>query len=410
MARLIKPLTATQINNAKPRLNMYKMFDGGGLFLQVNPSGGKHWKMKYRKDDGKEGLLTFGKYPEVSLEQARKKREEARAHKAAGNDPGEVKRLEKSDKAERARNTFEAVAKAWLEVHSSKIQADSLQKILRMLENYVFPFIGKSPIRNLKAPDFLEVLRRREAAGHVDLAGRIKTACSQIMRFAVASGLADIDPLPSLRGSLKTHKPRHFAAVTEPDDLGRILRAIWGYPGSPVVAAALKVAPYVFVRPGELSQAKWADIDLENCEWRFTLSKTKTQHIVPLAPQVMEILHELHPLTGQTEWVFPGMKEKARSVGVAAIHGGLRRLGISDEELTPHGFRAIARTLLDEVLGERYELIEQQLGHKVRDPNGRAYNRTVHLPERKRMMTRWAEYLDSLRLGAGFIVEPKASA
>ena len=407
MAKLIKPLTYTQINNAKPRANMYKMFDGGGLFLQVNSSGGKHWKMKYRKDDGKEGLLTFGRYPDVSLEQARKKRDEARAHRAAGFDPGEVKRQEKADKAERARNTFEAVARAWLEVHSSKLKPQSLQIHVRMLDSHVFPHIGKIPVRNLKAPDFLEVLRRREAAGHVNLAERIKSTCSMIMRFAVATGLADIDPLPSLRGSLKTHKRKHFAAVTDPDDLGRILRAIWSYPGSPVVAAVLKVVPYVFVRPGELSQAKWADIDLKNCEWRFTTFKTETQHIVPLAPQVVEILKELRPLTGKTEWVFPGMKEKARPVGTAAIHGALRRLGISDEEMTPHGFRATARTLLDEVLGERYDLIEQQLAHKVRDPNGRAYNRTTHIAERKRMMTRWAEYLDSLRLGAGFIVEPK---
>jgi integrase len=400
MARLIKPLTTTQINNAKSRANMYKMFDGGGLFIQVNPSGGKHWKMKYRKDDGKEGLLTFGRFPEVSLEQARRKRDEARGNKAAGLDPGEVRRQEKVGKRERAKNTFEAVARGWMEVHGTKVKPQTIHTFKAVLEKFVFPIIGRLPVRNLKAPDFLDVLRRMESQGHQYAPKRANFVCSMVMRFAVATGLADFDPLPSLRGSLKTYKIKHHAAMTDPKDVGKLLRVIWSYPGSFVVACALKIAPYVFVRPVELQQAKWADIDFEANEWRYSATKTDTPHIVPLAPQVMEILKELRLLTGQGEYVFSADVQKNKPIGKTTLLAALRRVGIGQDEMTAHGFRAIARTLLDEVLGERYDLIELQLAHKVRDPNGRAYNRTVHLAERKRLMSRWADYLDGLRAQA----------
>jgi len=394
MARLIKPLTATKVSKAKPKATMYKMFDGGGLFLQVNPSGGKYWKLKYRKDNGKEGLLTFGNYPAVSLEQARRKRDEARANKAAGLDPGEIKRREK---AEKTKNTFEAVARTWIEIHGTKVNQRTIHALKYLLEKFVFPIIGQMPVRNLKAPDFLEMLRRIETRGRLNTARRANIACSMVMRFAVATGLAELDPLPSLRGSMKAYRSKHLAAMTDPKEVGRLLRAIWSYSGSFVVSCALKIAPYVFVRPGELQRAKWADINLESCEWRYTVPKTDTPHIVPLAPQVMEILRELHTLTGQGEWVFPGMWQKNKPMGKTTILAAMRGMGISQDEMTPHGFRAMARTLLDEALRERYELIEHQLAHTVRDPNGRAYNRTVHLAERKRMMNRWADYLDSLR-------------
>ena len=256
MARLVKPLTATQVNNAKTKAAMYKMFDGGGLFLQVNPSGGKYWKMKYRKDDGKEGLLSFGSYPAVSLEQARRKRDEARAHKAAGLDPGEVKRHEKAERTERAKNTFEAVARSWMEVHGTKVKPRTIHSLKGLLEKYIIPVIGRIPVRSLKAPDFLDVLRRLENQGFFHSARRAHNACSLVMRFAVATGEADIDPLPSLRGSMKAWKGKHLAAMTEPKEVGRLLRSIWSYPGSFVVACALKIAPYVFVRPGELQHAK----------------------------------------------------------------------------------------------------------------------------------------------------------
>ena len=306
MARLVKPLTATQVANAKPKANMYKMFDGGGLFLQVNPSGGKHWKMKYRKNDGKEGLLTFGSYPAVSLEQARKLRDEARANKAAGVDPGAARREEKAERLNRATNTFEAVARDWMDVHATKVKPQTLHIYKVLLEKSVFPLIGKMPIRDMKAPDFLAMLRRLESQHQLYSVKRISIVCGLIMRFAVATGRADFDPIPSLRGSLKAHKTTHLASTTDPKQVGRLLRMIHAYPGSFVVSCALKIAPYVFVRPGELQQARWEDIDFETCEWRYTTSKTNTPHIVPLAPQVMAILKDLHALTGHGEWVFVG--------------------------------------------------------------------------------------------------------
>jgi integrase len=383
---------------------MYKMFDGGGLFLQVNPSGGKHWKMKYRKNDGKEGLLTFGGFPAVSLEQARKMRDEARTAKATGVDPGTARREEKAERLNRAKNTFEAVTRHWMDVHGTKVKPQTMHIYKVVLEKFVFPLIGKAPVGELKAPDFLAMLRRLESQGRLYTVKRAAIVCGLIMRFAVASGLADMDPLPSLRGSLKSHKTKHLAAVTDPKQVGRLLRAIDSYTGSFVVSCALKIAPYVFVRPGELRHARWADIDFESCEWRYVAAKTETPHIVPLAPQVMAILKELRLFTGEGEWVFPSLWQKGEPMGKTTLLAALRHLGISGDDMTPHGFRAMARTLLDEVLGERYEFIEMQLAHMVRDPNGRAYNRTVHLAERKRMMARWADYLDGLRAEAGLAV------
>ncbi len=403
MARLVKPLTATQVANAKAKANMYKMFDGGGLFLQVNPSGGKHWKMKYRKNDGKEGLLTFGSYPAVTLEQARKMRDEAKSQKAVGVDPGVARREEKAERMTVAKNTFEAVTREWMEVHATKVKPQTLHIYKVLLEKSVFPLIGKMPIREMKAPDFLEMLRRLESQKQLYSVKRISIVCGLIMRFAVATGRADADPMPSLRGSLKAHKTKHLASTTDPKQVGRLLRTIDAYQGSFVVSCALKIAPYVFVRPGELQHARWEEIDLEACEWRYTTSKTNTPHIVPLAPQVMKILKDLHDLTGHQEWVFPSMRQRGEPMGKTTILAALRAMGITDEEMTPHGFRAMARTLLDEVLGERYDLIEHQLAHMVRDPNGRAYNRTVHLAERKRMMERWANYLDELRADVAVI-------
>ena len=397
MARLIKPLTAVQVQNAKPKDSMYKMFDGGGLFLQVNPSGGKYWKMKYRKADGKDGLLTFGGYPEISLEQARRMRDEARAQRASGLDPGIVRQEEKAERRTRASNTFEAVSREWMEVHATKVKAQTLHIYRVLLEKSVFPLIGKRPIAEMKAPDFLALLRRLEEQKQLYSVKRISIVCGMIMRFAVAAGKAEADPTPALRGSLKAHKTKHLAAMTDPKQVGRLLRTIDAYPGSFVVSTALKIAPYVFVRPGELQLARWEDIDFDACEWRYTTSKTNTPHIVPLVPQVMKLLQELYAFTGNGEWVFPSQRQKGGPMGKTSMLAALRSMGIRDEEMTPHGFRAMARTLLDEVLGERYELIEHQLAHMVRDPNGRAYNRTVHLAERRRMMERWAQYLDELR-------------
>ncbi|GHV55135.1 integrase [Deltaproteobacteria bacterium] len=399
MAKLIKPLTTAQVNNAKVKTAMYKLFDGGGLFLQINPSGGKYWKLKYRKDNGREGLLTFGKFPEVSLEQARRKRDDARAQKAAGIDPSEARRLEKLERQNRARHTFESLARAWLEVHSSKALPEAIKKYVRILEKYIFPYIGILPVNILKASNFIEILRRIESTGHSSTVKRARSACSLIMRFAIAAGHADFDPIPSLRGILRAHKKTHMAALTEPDDVGRLLRAIDAYSGRFVDACMLKIAPYLFVRPGELQSARWADINFETCEWRYTANKTDTAHIVPLCSYVMDILHQLHTYTGNSEYVFPSAKDNNKAAHRDRLLKVLRRIAIPREEMTAHGFRAMARTLLDEVLDERFDIIEQQLAHTVRDPNGRAYNRTQHLAERKRMMERWGQYLNNLRAG-----------
>lgn len=397
LAKLIKPLTATQVNNAKPKAKMYKLFDGGGLFLQVNPSGGKHWKLKYRKNDGKESLLTFGSFPAVSLEQARKMRDEAKSQMALGVDPGIARQEAKAARANRARNTFEAVTREWLEIHSTKVKPQSIHRYEVELDKFVYPIIGKKLIAEMKGPDFVAMLHGIEAQGRLYAAKRVATLCGMIMRYAVATGRVEYDPLPSVRGILRAHKTKHHAAMTDPKEVGRLLRSIDAYPGSLVVSSALKIAPYVFVRPGELQQARWADIDFDACEWRYTTSKTGTPHIVPLAPQVMKILNMLYAYTGHQEWVFPHNWQKGKPMAKTALLAALRSMGITSEEMTPHGFRAMARTLLDEALGERYDLIEHQLAHMVRDPNGRAYNRTQHLQERHRMMERWATYLDELR-------------
>ena len=376
---------------------MYKLFDGGGLFLRVNPSGNKYWKMKYRKNDGKESLLTFGRFPEISLKQARRMRDEARAQRASGFDPGQIRRAEKAALRRQALNSFEAVSLEWLEVHSTKVKPQSLRIYRRILEKHILPFFGGRPIDSIRTPELLALLKHFEAQGRVYLARQIVMLCGMLMRYAVAVGKAESDPTPSLRGSLKTHKTEHRAAMTEPGQVGRLLRAIDAYPGRFVISCALKIAPYVFVRPGELRLARWKDIDFDSGEWRYTASKTSTQHIVPLAPQVLDILRQLHTVTGNKEWVFPHQWGKDRPIGRSSLLGALRAMGIRRDEMTPHGFRAMARTLLDEELKERCELIEHQLAHRVRDPNGRAYNRTVHLEERHLMMTHWAQYLDRLR-------------
>lgn len=401
MARLIKPLTAVQIRNAKPRDTMYKLFDGGGLFLQVNPSGGKYWKMKYRKDDGKEGLLSFGQYPAVSLEQARRKRDEAKSQKAAGLDPQEQKRQEKAERISSARNTFEYVARAWMEVHSTKVKPQTMRNNIRIIENHILPYIGSMPIKKLKAPDFLEMLHHLENKGFLFQAKRARIMASLVMRYAVSIGLVEYDPLPALKGSIKQHAEKHRAAMLDPVGLGEILRKIDSYGGYPSTKSALQILPHVFVRPGELLSARWKDIDLEIGEWRYTASKTETHHIVPLSNYVLSILKNLYDITGDSEYVFksPFNKTVKGYINLTTLYGAMLRVGITPDQTCPHGFRATARTLLEEVLGERYEFIEQQLGHNVRDPNGRAYNRTHHLVERKRMMERWSIYLVNLMNG-----------
>lgn len=396
------PLSDTAIRKAKSGEKAKRLFDGGGLYLEVSPAGGKLWRFKYRFG-GKEKRLALGTYPDVSLAKAREKRDQSRRLLADGIDPGENRKVQKAVQAERSANSFEVVAREWFTKHSATWAKSHSGKVISRLKNDVFPWIGGRAIAEITAPDVLSVLRRIEARGALDTAHRAQQNCGQIFRYAVATGRATRDPTGDLRGALAPVKGEHFAAVTEPKEVAKLLRTFDGYQGSFIVACALRLAPLVFVRPGELRRAEWADIDLKSSEWRYTVTKSKTAHIVPLAKQAVAILRELHALTGAGRYVFPGARSNGRPMSDNAILAAMRRLGITKEEMSGHGFRAMARTILDEVLGVRPELIEHQLAHSVRDPNGRAYNRTAHLPERRKMMQQWADYLDRLKAGADVI-------
>jgi integrase len=392
MPKRTVPLTDTQIRNTKPQQKEIKLFDGGGLFLLVTPAGGKLWRLKYRFD-GKEKKLSFGAYPEISLLAARQKRDEARMQLAQGIDPGK-------STTEIKRETFEEVALEWHQRFFTQWDEKTGGKILTQLENDVFPFIGNRPIAEITAPELLAMLRRIESRGAVYTAHRVRGTCGQIFRYAVSTGKAERDHTADLRGALPPIKTKHRPAITDPQELVGVLRMIYDYQGYPIVRSALQLLPMLFVRPGELRAMRWEDVNLKKGEWSYLVNKTKTQHIVPLAKQAVIILKELHSLTGPEGYVFPSARTTARPISDMTINAAMRRMGIDTRsEITRHGFRAVARTILDEVLGFRPELIEHQLAHAVRDPLGRAYNRTAHLPERRKMMQVWADYLDQLASG-----------
>ena len=399
------PLTDTFIKTIKPSGKPAgdKHSDAGGLYLHVKAAG-KYWRLAYRLH-GKQKTLALGVYPEVTLAQARKARDAAKAELAQGVDPSTAKREAKAAKAAEAENTFEAVARNWLEKTAANRAAITQEKVSAWLKNDVFPAIGKMPIVTIGPRDVLAMVRKIEARGAIDSAHRIKQVCGQVFRFAVATGLAERDVTADLKGALAAVPKRHFPAITDPAKVGELLRAIYAYTGHPCTVAAMKLAPMLFVRPGELRTAEWAEIDLEAAEWRIPGDKMKmgVDHIVPLSAQALAILREIHPITGHGQYVFPSMRTGERPMSENTLNACLRGMGYSQQEHTAHGFRATARTLLDEVMGERVDLIEHQLAHAVKDPNGRAYNRTAHLPARRAMMQRWADYLDQLRQGAKVI-------
>lgn len=407
MARIVKPLTATQVQNAKPKGKPYKLFDGGGLFLHVTPSGGKHWKMKFKQANGKESLLSFGAFPEISLEQARRKRDEARTQKAAGKDPGEVRRQEKAERESMSKNSFGALAAKWMELAESKVSPMTMHHYRGVMELHLLPALGNMHIREIRPADILAPMKELEKQDKTATCKKACQLCSQVMQFAIAMGVLEIDPIPSLRILLRTHKVTHRSTILEPLEFGKLLVRIDEYgqrSGYFAVKCALQIMPYIFVRTNELINAKWSQINFETREWRYTVSKTNTPHIVPLAPQVMAILEKLKIGTGNGELLFPNMRDYTQPISEVTMVGALRRMGYTPQEMCIHGFRATARTLLDEVLRERYDLIEHQLAHTVRDPNGRAYNRTEHIEERRRMMNRWADYLDDLRAKARIVL------
>lgn len=393
------PLTDTAIRKVKPSIKPVRMFDGGGLYVEVSPTGGKWWRFKYRFD-GKEKRLSLGVYPDVSLKEARDRRDSARKLLANHIDPGTHRKAQKAARADWTANSFEVIAREWFEKFSPGWAPSHSDRLIARLERDVFPWIGGQSIASIAAPELLAVVRRIESRGALDTAHRALSDCGRIFRYGVATGRAERDPSSDLRGALPPVQGDHFAAVTEPARVGELLKVMDGYQGTFIVACALRIAPLVFVRPGELRKAEWNDVDLDAAEWRFTTTKTKTPHIVPLSRQAVMILRELHNLTGRGRFLFPSARSASRPMSDNAILAAMRRMGIPKDEMSGHGFRAMARTILDEVLGVRPDYIEHQLAHAVKDPNGRAYNRTAHLPERRKMMQQWADYLDKLKAGA----------
>lgn len=391
------PLTDFAIRNAKPEKKTKKLFDGQGLYLEVAPSGGKWWRLKYRFG-GKEKRLSLGVYPEVSLKVARTRKDEARELLSKGIDPSAYRKQTQSLEIEK--NCFEEVAREWFAKFKPTWAESHASKIIRRLERDVFPWLGKCAINAISPQQLLTVVQRIEGRGANDTARRALTNCGQVFRYAVATGRMNRDITSDLRGALLPKSKGHFATVTQPNQVAEVLRILDGYEGTLIVKCALRLAPLVFVRPGELRQAEWKDFDFDLAEWRFLVTKTNTEHIVPLSKQAIAILEEIKPLTGEGRYVFPSARSKSRPMSDNALLAAMRRMGIQKEELTTHGFRATARTILDEVLGFRPDIIEHQLAHAVKDPNGRAYNRTAHLKARKAMMQQWADYLDELKAGA----------
>ena len=392
-------LTDTKIRNLKPTSAVYRVADSNGLCIEMRPAGSKIWRYRYRFAS-KANMITLGEYPAVTLAQARAERDRHRALLKAGSDPAQVVRIQRAVQVEKAGNTFTVVAAELLEKRARKLTPGSVVRERRLLERDLGGFLGDLPIHEITAPLLLVALRKIEERGAIETAHRARAAASLVFRYAIATGRATGNPAADLIGALISTQTKHFASITEPEDVAKLLTAIWGYQGSPVVLAALKLSAFLFVRPGELRHARWADINLDNAEWRYVTSKTKTPHIVPLAKQSVEILREVRPFARRSEYVFPGVRSPSKPISENTINAALRYLGFDNTMMTAHGFRAMARTLLDEVLGFRPDFIEHQLAHAVRDPLGRAYNRTSHVDERTKMMQAWADYLDGLRLNA----------
>ena len=405
MPRSTAPLTDIQVKNAKPKDKPYKLADGGGLYIEIMPTGSKLWRMKFTQANGKESRLSFGGYPATSLVQARKKRDEARKLKSDGLDPGQAKRGEKQARVSAAANTFELVARAWLDKSSANRAESTQKKSLILLEQNAFPLIGLMPISTIKPTDILPALQKIEQRGALESARKVRQLCSQVFKYAVAEGSAERDVTVDLGRAMSVATKTHYAAITEPKQAGELMRSIDAYTGHPYAVAALKLSPLVFVRPGELRAAEWAEIDLDAAEWRIPGSKMKMKvdHLVPLSAQAVEILRGIHAFSGNGKYVFPSIRTGERCMSENTITAALRSMGYGGDTMTAHGFRAMARTIMDEVLGERVDLIEHQLAHAVKDPNGRAYNRTAHLPARRLMMQRWSDYLDALKVGAEII-------
>lgn len=391
-------LTATAVKHAKSTEKQYKLFDGRGLFVLVHPNGSKYWRFKYRYA-GKEKLLSLGVYPDVSLADARERHQQARKTIANGIDPGEVLKVEKLTRHLATADTFEALAREWFNVKMCDRSKSHQDRTMRALEKDLFPVLGGRPVSSITPPELLAALRRIEARGAIETAHRAKQTAGKIFRYGVATGRAERDPSADLKGALKNPDKKHLASITDPAEVGRLILAIDGFRGTPVVRAALRLSPLLFQRPGEIRHMEWTEIDWGAKRWEIPLEKMKMRqpHIVPLSKQSVVILQEIRTLTGRGQYVFPSARGASRCLSENGVRTALRTMGYDNDTMTPHGFRAMARTLLDEVLGFRVDWIEHQLAHAVKDPNGRAYNRTAHLEGRAEMMQAWADYLDGLR-------------
>lgn len=398
------PLSTVAIDKAKARAKLFKLFDGGGLFLLISPNGAKWWRFKYRFAS-KEKQISFGVYPDVGLKDARERRDVARKQVAAGIDPSEHRKAAKAANAEKLGNTFEVVAREWIAKQQKVWAEQTYIKKSRLLERDIYPRLGRRPIADVTAQELLKALQRIEDRGSLEMAHSALETCSQVLRYGIVTGRATYDISRDLRGALQPAEEGHYAAFTNPEDVGGLIRAIRGYKGEPVTRYALQLAPLVFIRPGELRKAEWAEFNLETADWIIPGAKMKREkvkikelrdHHVPLSTQAVAILKELYALTGRGRYVFPNERSSKRPMSDNAVLAALRRMGFTKEEMTGHGFRAMARTILEEVLDVPPHLIEHQLAHKVKDANGRAYNRTRHLKKRRMMMQTWADYLDKL--------------
>ncbi|WP_237055362.1 tyrosine-type recombinase/integrase [Microbulbifer sediminum] len=393
------PLSDTKLRALKPRDRKYIEADEKGLAVEVTPTGAKRWVFRFRLH-GKRPEMALGLYPDVTLKRARELRDEARRHVAEGVDPRDVRRAHKESALEANRNSFAAVSQEWFAARMAHLSKSSRDRANLALDRDLIPYLGKRPIAEIAPPEVLRCLRQIESRGTLETAHRVKRVASQVFRFAVATGKADRDPTTDLTGALTPTKKKHLAAITDPVGVGRLMVAIDGYQGTPVVRAALKLSPLLFCRPGELRKLEWSEINWEARQVEIPAEKMKMgqPHIIPLADQAVALLRDLEPLTGRSKYVFPSARGRSRPLSDNGVRTALRSLGYDNETMTAHGFRAMARTLLDEVLGFRVDYIEHQLAHEVKDTLGRAYNRTKHLPQRAAMMQKWADYLDNLRV------------
>ena len=399
------PLTDTAVRNAKPGTKPAKVFDERGLFLIVTPAGGKWWRFRY-SFGGKEKLLALGTYPDVSLASARERRDQARKLLADGTDPSAHRKAAKAQRAGLAANTFEVIGREWYAKVAAGMAESTKTDLLRRLETYIFPEIGNQPIANLVASDLLRVIKLIEKRGALDVARRAHNIMGRIFRYAVGHGIATRDPSRDieLADILPPADVQHHASVTDPKAVGGLLRAIEGFAGACSTRSALRLAALVFVRPGELRHAEWTEFDFDKAEWRIPAGKMKMkeQHIVPLSAQAIAVLREVQPLTWRGRYVFPSERGDGRPMSENTINAALRRMGYAKDEMTGHGFRSMASTLLHE-LGLPHAVIERQLAHGERNKVSAAYNFAEHLPERRTMMQQWADYLDKLRTGADVI-------